>query len=158
MRSVPALFLLCAACFPGPRPYAGPSVAGVAASQFVGCYDATLPARGSDEEWTWSFALDTAAPKAGGPGSGADVPGAMWARSSEQRSSSSYWRMIPGGFQLYVGDTLHGWRAEFFPRGGELIGRFYGFSDTDDGFHAERLRVRRVPCPQGLRRDPPSRD
>lgn len=70
----------------------------------------------------------------------------MWARTSNQSLYSAYWRMIPGGIQLYVGDSLHGWRVDLFPRGDGLAGLDYSFSDTWRGFQAERVWAHRVPC------------
>lgn len=149
MRSAYAaavLLLACTACR-GPRPYLGPSIGTGGAGSFAGCYEASPPAgRASDSNHPWSFVLDTITPEGGRPGSGERVPGAMWARTSNQGRYSSYWRMIPGGIQIYVGDSLHGWRVEFFPRGDQLVGRDYSFSDVWRGFQAERVSARRVPC------------
>lgn len=139
-----SILLGCAACFRSPRPYFGPPADPGGAARFVGCYQVSEKDEG--ENASWFLSLDSIAPEVGRPGSGRGVPGSMWARTSNQGRYSSYWWMIPGGFQVYVGDSLHGWRVELFPRGDGLAGRTYDFNDVRPGFRATDVVARRVPC------------
>lgn len=79
------------------------------------------------------------------------MTGARLARASVQDPiEGGWWRRIPGGFQMYFGDSLHGMYVDFLVRGDGLVGRAFSHSDTCFGrYLAETVSARGVPCPPG---------
>jgi hypothetical protein len=140
------LLLVAAGCIPGPHPYDGPSIEDLAPDAFVGCYDATFH---DVVEWRadnrWRFRLYSEAANSSKPGGGGGLPDRR-ATASIQESDDPYWRLIPTGVQMYIGDSLHGVYFDFTPTAQGLAGRAFHHSDTRDGFVTERVSARRVEC------------
>lgn len=158
------VLLACAACepvpnyygprpalFPAPHPYRGPSVEGSDARELVGCYRAAFQkAREWGPDSTWYFRLDSLAPDSSRPGGGRSVPGARLARASiEDGFEGVYWRRIPNGIQMHIGDTLHGMYVDFLFHRDGLVGRAFGYSDVRFDHAVEMVSARRIPCPEG---------
>jgi hypothetical protein len=144
------LLVVCgglAGCFllPSPHPYEGPSPEAADLRPFVGCYEVTSHATGRIAAEQWQLQLDSAVAMSRKPGGATGLP-ARRASASIQGVDDPHWRPIPGGIQLYIGDTLHGAYYEFTARGDSLVGRRYGHADTARGFGLRRLSARKVSC------------
>lgn len=100
--------LLLVACFPSPRPYEGPTPEGREPDSFVGCYQATFHAvKAWRPENDWRLRLYPDAAASNRPGGRRGLP-ARRAHASIQERDDPFWRIIPGGVQLHIGDSLHG--------------------------------------------------
>jgi hypothetical protein len=138
--------LIFVACFPSPRPYEGPTPEALEPDLFVGCYQATFYEKNEwrpDNGWRLRLYADTAASNK--PGGGRGLP-ARRATASIQDRDDPYWRIIPRGVQLHIGDTLHGVYFDFTPTAEGLAGRAFYYSDTARGFGTERVSARKVEC------------
>jgi hypothetical protein len=74
-------------------------------------------------------------------------PAVLRAFSPAQSSGNEQWWLTPTGFQIHVGDSLHGRYIEFAPRADSLVGRVFYYSDTRNGFDSEPVSAHRVSCP-----------
>lgn len=139
------LLSVFAACLPSPRPYEGPATEG-SPDAFTGCYEARFHAVSEyrpDPRWRLRLYPEAADSKK--PGGGGGLP-ARRATASIQGSDDPFWRLIPGGIQLHIGDSLHGVYFDFVPAADGLAGRALYYSDTASGFGTERVTARRVAC------------
>jgi hypothetical protein len=134
-------------CFllPSPHPYEGPSPEAADLHPFVGCYEVTSHAMRGIELEQWQLRLDSAVAMSERPGGGRGLPNRR-ATASIQRYDDPYWRPVPAGIQLYIGDTLHGAYYEFKTAADSLVGRGYGYADTSAGFALRRISARKIPC------------
>ncbi|MBB4634268.1 hypothetical protein FHS01_000274 [Longimicrobium terrae] len=127
-------------------PYEGPAPEGLDLSPFIGCHEARFYKRVDGRpDNRWSLQLDSAVSRSTRPGS-RHGPGVRHATTSNQRHDVAQWWGIPGGVQIHVGDSLHGYYVEFFPRADSLVGRAYYYSDTRGGFGTERVSAHRTSC------------
>lgn len=116
---------------------------------FVGCCEVAFH---EVREWRpdnrWRLRLHPEAAASNKPGGGRGLPARRAAASIAGRDDP-HWRLIPGGVQLYIGDSLHGVYFDFAPSADGLAGRTYYHLDTTIGFQVERVSARRVPCTEG---------
>lgn len=144
-----ALLLLApalASCGPKPKLYEGPTPAELTPDAYVGCYEAEYPKM---HDWRpdprWRLRLYAEAANSQRPSGGQGLP-ARRATATIARNDDPFWRLIPGGIQLHIGDSLHGVFYEFASRGGGLTGRAFYYSDTRRGFITEPVVARKVEC------------
>lgn len=146
LASLP-LLLVAAGCGSSPRPDEGPTPEGASPEPYVGCYEAVYlkPDRERIHD-RWEFRLFAEVANSRKPGGGTALPQRR-ATASVQGQDDPWWRVTATGFQMYMGDTLHGAYYDFRPAAAGFVGREFTAADTFEGFRSESMRARKVACP-----------